>query len=325
MIKWFLDKQSKIPLYLQLKDSIKFSIFSGDIKENEHLPGVNVLAAELEINFDTVRKAYKELEKEGLVSLKKGRGTVVRPRQEWAGKKYGSKDSEKDLFEETKNFIKKVISEFKDITEAKRIINEAANEVASELAENYLICTGRNLALLSENISLLENILGLRVKPVALDQLKEEITLALKAPGRFLGILTTIFSLDDVRAIIGDAPVEVHLIVVTTSRETRKEIEAFNKNTRIGFVCAKPQNFFLFKYRVETEFPDKGKIIGCSLEDRQKLKELLESVDVVLVNPLVHEEVKKMAPPQVKVIDIFDQIDPMSVKIVKEKILSSVR
>jgi DNA-binding transcriptional regulator YhcF (GntR family) len=40
MIKWFLDKSSKIPLYLQLKDLIKYYISTGAIKDSEQLPGV---------------------------------------------------------------------------------------------------------------------------------------------------------------------------------------------------------------------------------------------------------------------------------------------
>ena len=60
-IKWFLDKKNKIPLYLQIKDLIKYYISTGVIQDNAVLPGVNMLAKELEINFETVRKAYKEL------------------------------------------------------------------------------------------------------------------------------------------------------------------------------------------------------------------------------------------------------------------------
>ena len=77
MIKWFLDKNSKIPLYLQLKDLIKYYISTGAINDSEQLPGVINLSKELGISFETVGKAYKELEKEGLIYTRRGRGTFV--------------------------------------------------------------------------------------------------------------------------------------------------------------------------------------------------------------------------------------------------------
>ena len=77
MIKWYLDKESKIPLYLQLKEQIKYHISTGGLQDNEQLPAVNKLAKELSINFETVRKAYKELEKEGLISMQRAKGTLV--------------------------------------------------------------------------------------------------------------------------------------------------------------------------------------------------------------------------------------------------------
>ncbi len=47
MIKWFVDRENKIPLYLQLKDLIKYYLSTGAIEDSQQLPGVVSLAAEL--------------------------------------------------------------------------------------------------------------------------------------------------------------------------------------------------------------------------------------------------------------------------------------
>ncbi len=62
MVKRVIEKSRKVPLYLQLKDLIKYFVAMGAITENEQLPGVMELAAKLGINFETVRKAFHELE-----------------------------------------------------------------------------------------------------------------------------------------------------------------------------------------------------------------------------------------------------------------------
>ena len=76
---WSVDKNSRVPLYLQIKDLIKYSISTGAIRRGEKLPGVVELAGDLGVNFETVRKAYKEVEKEGMLSVSRGRGTFAGP------------------------------------------------------------------------------------------------------------------------------------------------------------------------------------------------------------------------------------------------------
>jgi len=62
MIRWFVDKNSDIPLYVQLKGLIKHYVSTEAMQDNPRLPTVKALAKQLDINFETVRKAYKDLE-----------------------------------------------------------------------------------------------------------------------------------------------------------------------------------------------------------------------------------------------------------------------
>lgn len=72
-----LNNSSMIPIYEQLMDQVKNQIISGEIAENEALPSVRVLAAELKISALTVKKAYDKLEEEGFVVTVHGKGTFV--------------------------------------------------------------------------------------------------------------------------------------------------------------------------------------------------------------------------------------------------------
>lgn len=72
-----LNNSSMIPIYEQLMDQIKSQIIEGEIKENEGLPSVRTLSAELKISALTVKKAYDRLEEEGFVITIHGKGTFV--------------------------------------------------------------------------------------------------------------------------------------------------------------------------------------------------------------------------------------------------------
>jgi GntR family transcriptional regulator len=72
-----LDFRSGIPIYLQVVDRIKEMIANGRLKPGDQLPTVRALALELRVNFNTVARAYRILDENGIISTQQGRGTYI--------------------------------------------------------------------------------------------------------------------------------------------------------------------------------------------------------------------------------------------------------
>ena len=68
----------EIPLYLQIAYQLTYLIYSHQLRDNEQLPAVRLLAEQLKVNPNTVQQAYNELQNNGLVASQRGRGTFVR-------------------------------------------------------------------------------------------------------------------------------------------------------------------------------------------------------------------------------------------------------
>jgi GntR family transcriptional regulator len=66
-----------VPIYLQLMEQVKHAIETGALRPGDQLPGIRPLAEELVINPNTVAKAYRELEHEGVIELRHGAGAFV--------------------------------------------------------------------------------------------------------------------------------------------------------------------------------------------------------------------------------------------------------
>jgi GntR family transcriptional regulator len=66
-----------VPIYLQLMEQVKHAIETGALRPGEQLPGIRPLAEELVINPNTVARAYRELEHEGVIELRQGAGAFV--------------------------------------------------------------------------------------------------------------------------------------------------------------------------------------------------------------------------------------------------------
>lgn len=77
MIQFILDPKTGVPFYRQIIDQIKFGIAKGNLKVGEQLPTVRSLAVELQINLNTVAKAYKELEILDVLETQQGTGTFI--------------------------------------------------------------------------------------------------------------------------------------------------------------------------------------------------------------------------------------------------------
>jgi len=73
------------PLVDQIRSGIRQAIATGELAPGDPLPTVRQLAADLGINLNTVARAYRQLEADGLVSTRRGRGSVVEAARETPG------------------------------------------------------------------------------------------------------------------------------------------------------------------------------------------------------------------------------------------------
>jgi GntR family transcriptional regulator len=81
MVEFKLDLKSGVPFHRQIVDQIRYGIASDRLMPGEQLPTVRELAVHLQINPNTVRKAYSELEILGILDTQQGTGTFVSHRQ----------------------------------------------------------------------------------------------------------------------------------------------------------------------------------------------------------------------------------------------------
>jgi GntR family transcriptional regulator len=74
-----VDPASGLPVYRQIMDQVRRMVVSGRLPPGERLPSIRELAATLQINPLTVGKAYGELERDGVLEMRRGLGMYVRP------------------------------------------------------------------------------------------------------------------------------------------------------------------------------------------------------------------------------------------------------
>jgi len=323
MPKWLIDKTSGIPLYLQLKSLITHYISTGEIQDNQKLPTVKVLSRQLQINFETVRKAYKDLEKEGLLSTLRGRGTFA------SGHARATTRNNKRLFPETepidlfKHAVRTMIKEGASVTELQAMVNDTFRDLMTENSKHLLVFTECNQLQIREISEALQKDLHLVVRPVLLNDLRKTVEEIKKQKTRLVAVVTTGFHMNEVRNLLSGISVDVDFLVTNMSPATRRALENFRNRARFGLICRDPIQFNFFKDLVKMELGIE-ELASCLLSEESKVEAMLDSVDVLLVSPPVYETIKTIAPPDLPIFNVLDRVDPVSLEVLKHRIFQLV-
>ncbi len=93
-MKIIISNSSSVPIYEQIKQAIIKQIMNNDLQEGENIPSIRSLATDIHISVMTIKKAYDELEQEGYIITRQGKGSYVAPHNIELAKEQARKDIE---------------------------------------------------------------------------------------------------------------------------------------------------------------------------------------------------------------------------------------
>ena len=96
-MKLIISNSSSVPIYEQIKKAMIEQIMNGELKEDEALPSIRNLAQDIKISVMTIKKAYDELESEGYIISRQGKGTFVAPKNTELAREQANKDIERHI------------------------------------------------------------------------------------------------------------------------------------------------------------------------------------------------------------------------------------
>lgn len=96
-MRMIISNSSSVPIYEQIKNSIIDQIMNNELKEEEMIPSIRSLANDIKISVMTIKKAYDELEEEGYIVSRQGKGTFVASKNTELIKEQAKKDIEEHI------------------------------------------------------------------------------------------------------------------------------------------------------------------------------------------------------------------------------------
>lgn len=113
-MKIIISNNSEIPIYEQIKNEIITQILNEELLENDILPSIRSLAQDIRISIMTIKKAYDELEEEGYIVTKQGKGSFIAPKNIGLIKEQKQKEMEE--------YLQKAIMISKDIVSKEELL-----------------------------------------------------------------------------------------------------------------------------------------------------------------------------------------------------------
>lgn len=309
-----LDKGSKVPLYVQLRNLLRHALSTGVITGEDRLPGVVEMSKELGINFDTVRKAYKELEREGLVTMCRGRGTQTIGVPSARGVINGFVTD--DLATEAKRLVAKFYEAGLDEQQSREILNQALADVPMRHRVVFTECNPLEVRQIS---ALLCTQLHVEVTGALLPDVRATAE-SLMRKGPLAAVVTTGFHLNEVRRLVHGLAVEVDSVITNMSPETRRTLEKFDKSARWGFVCRDADSIPIYRDVLRNELCLEAEPECWTVGDAAAMRRNLRRIDLVLTSPSVYETIKATAPKRLPVFNILDRVDPLSLLAIRQRL-----
>ncbi len=309
---FMINKQSAVPLHVQLKEQIRYAIMSGSYPPGSTLPSIRDLTAELGIHRNTVHRVYLELQASGLLVSRPGKGVFVN--EDWL-----DTVSAKEL-----NAVDALIGRAFDdasrlgispITLVKLAGQRAPSFDARHPVVAFVECTAHQSQECARDLA---ESFGIHVQHLLLDDLRARP----KALSPHLKhVVTSVFHYDEVRGLIKAGDRKVHPVTYDLHPVTRKQLRDLPEDRKLGFICHDANTEEVVGAQILERVPE-GVLVGCAnLEAPEHALALIKKVNTVILTSPASAFCIKHCTPNHELLELHFALSPASVETVARTIL----
>ena len=317
MVALELRKKSGVPLYVQLKSSIRQQAECGAWSPGFKLPTERELSTLLAVSRNTVSQAYRELEQEGILVSLQGKGTFLAKTD--AGALSASRSNRLETL--VANALGQALDEGFACEEFSNVASRIALErqrLLSEVRIVFVECNREQVDYFSTHLGLGS---GVSASPLLLDELLAATPATQKLIENAEIVVTTFFHESDVRAAI-DPDKLLLAVALEPQLETMVRIARIPRHRKLALVCISD----VFAEKVQTSLNAAGMEhrlrVLTNRDDSRQITQVLEDCDAVLVSPGRKREVSLLCPAGKEVIEFIYRPDLGSSNLLQNAILA---
>jgi DNA-binding transcriptional regulator YhcF (GntR family) len=307
-----INKKTDFPIYQQLKEQIRYFLLNGDLGPGTRLPPPKDLAGYLRINKNTVIVAYKELEKEGLIVTRHGQGTYVSeslPPDPGFRRRQALIELAREALERTRDLGFSAEDLF-TVVFGQTVLGLGPDKTTKVL---FVECNAPDVNFY---VSELEKEIKLPVEGCLLADLADRMD-DRGAPDIDV-VVTTFFHVEDVKAICEPLDKKVIAIVAAPEMAALMQVGQLAPGTKVGFVSGIGGNPQAMTGSLGVAGIRHIEFESVSFTDTPALEKMLGRVDVVACCRSVADQVRRLVPKGVKVMEFGNVLEKGGIDLLKK-------
>lgn len=307
-----IHRTEPISIQNQLVEQLKYHIETGAWEPGSRLPTVREMAQALRINYNTVRAAYQELERQGYLTTEQGRGTFVAA--EARGRLKGQQETLSDLIDEA-------LIKARGLGISPEAFASAAYARARlfpggypEVRLLFVECNQADLEHYALNIRQ-----GAGIEPDArlLDDVRQ------KGPDFFAEydlIATTLFHVSEVQELAGPQHAVIGLMVEPDYFEVLAEISGLPKGARVGLICAEQRGAEAMERVLVGVGATSPTFLLAGVDQPDQVKRIFEEADLIYVSRLALRQHREEWPREKPFRPYIDDLDDGALRMLRRQI-----
>jgi len=312
-----VNRESSVPVHVQLKTQIRHLIMTGALKPGSQVPTVRQLAGFLRINPNTAAKALAELQQEGYLESRPGRGTFVADRPPTGeGKMARGLDRLVDETLERARRLGYSAEEFLATAATRAPVAQARK--AKRTRALVIECNWPEVSRFREE---LEAELPLAVDRMLVEDLTERARRDPSFVREMVGygvVITTFFHIHEVKAALAGESVPVVALLTEANISTLLRLSELPEGTTVGLVCGTPKGTQNLLRSVQSAGLTHLKTVLASADDPWSVERMLEATSVVVCSEQAAEKLRGTLPPTVEVIMSNRTIDRAGIDLLRD-------
>ena len=312
-----IDRQTGVPLYLQVKKQIMDQVKNGSLKVGYKMPTERELSEKLKISRNTVSTAYKELEQEGVLKSYQGRGTFVAE----VSSLWNAESIKEKIIKFVDLGFEEALATGMDLDEFLEIVIQRVKEkkeLMSRITAVYVECNIEQAKMFSKQLS---NSINMNVIPLTIGDLKDMDKNTENIIEKSQVIISTFNHVNEITKLISVYDKEVLGVAINPDLETIVKIARYPQDTKFGFFCISEE----FKFKIQAALDQAGlgniNITYTNTYGKEEIEELVNTSDVLIASPGRYSEIKNLSKGKKEIVNFIYSLDDGSVNALKSKII----
>ncbi len=276
-----IDRRNKSPFYRQIMEGMLRRIGEGALRPGAKLPSERELAEELGIARGTVKKAYGELERAGIIDASRGHGSFVSSKQDLPG---GRQEEALRLIDRTLDSLEELKFSFREIRTFMDLKIIEREEKRENLHVAAIDCNPETLSLYEKQLGFIAPV---KIVNFLLDEIRKEAN-----PGRrfkdFSIILTTATHYHEICGMLPGLKDKIMRVVFSPSQSSVIEISKIGASQKVGILCESKRFSEIILERLRNLNISACKVRHGYPREFSGVGEFLERIDVLIVPPSIN-------------------------------------